>query len=120
MLNLDPFTGNLGEKNASHLLRRATFGPTIEDIKLFSGKTVSQAMDILFTVQPVPAAPVDPKTGSTWLNPKATLNVNSENSLLIDYFIAWHLDQMRTSGTNIRERIVYFLHSHLPTRQIGS
>jgi uncharacterized protein (DUF1800 family) len=117
MLNLDSYTGNLGEKNAAHLLRRATFGPTIEDIKLFSGKTASQAMDILFTVQPVPAAPVDPKTGSTWLNPKATLNVNSENSLLIDYFIAWHLDQMRISGTNIRERIVYFLHSHLPTRR---
>jgi uncharacterized protein (DUF1800 family) len=117
MLLLDPFTGNLGEKNASHLLRRATFGPTIEDIKLFSGKTVSQAMDILFTEQPFPVSPVDPKTGSTWLNPKATLGVNSENNLLIDYFIAWHLDLMRTSGTNIRERIVYFLHSHLPTRR---
>ena len=48
-MSLDPFTGNLGERNAAHLLRRATFGPTIEDIKLFSGKTVSQAMDILFT-----------------------------------------------------------------------
>ena len=82
MLNLDPFTGNLGEKNAAHLLRRATFGPTIDDIKSFSGKTVSQAMDILFTQQPLPVAPVDPKTGSTWLNPKAVLNVNSENSLL--------------------------------------
>lgn len=117
MLLLDPFTGNLGEKNASHLLRRATFGPTIEDIKLFSGKTVSQAMDILFTEKALPVAPVDPKTGSTWLKPKATPGVNSENSLLIDYFIAWHLDQMRTSGTNIRERIVYFLHSHLPTRR---
>jgi uncharacterized protein (DUF1800 family) len=62
-------------------------------------------------------SPVDPKTGTTWLNPKAVLDVNSENSLLTDYFIAWHLDQMRTSGTNIRERIVYFLHTHLPTRR---
>ena len=117
MLNLDSFTGNLGEKNASHLLRRATFGPTINDIKSFSGKTASQALDILFALQPLPDPPVDPKTGTTWLNPKAVLNVNSENSLLVDYFIAWHLDQMRTSGTNIRERIVYFLHSHLPTRR---
>ena len=117
MLLLDPFAGNLGEKNAAHLLRRATFGPTIEDIKQFSGKTVSQAMDILFTLPTVPAPPVDPMTGNTWLNPKATNGSNSENGLLIDYFIAWHLDQMRTSGTNIRERIVYFLHSHLPTRR---
>jgi uncharacterized protein (DUF1800 family) len=117
MLILDPFAGNLGEKNAAHLLRRATFGPTIEDIKQFSGKTVSQAMDILFTLPAVPAPPVDPRTGNTWLNPKAVNGSNSENGLLIEYFIAWHLDQMRTSGTNIRERIVYFLHSHLPTRR---
>lgn len=117
MVLLDPFTGNLGEKNAAHLLRRSTFGPTIEEIKSFSGKTVSQAMDILFTVQPIPAPPIDPKTGVTWLNPKASEGVNSENSVLIDFFIGWHLDQMRTSGTNLRERIVYFLHSHLPTRR---
>ena len=37
--------------------------------------------------------------------------------MLTDYFIAWHLDQMRSSGTSIRERIVYFLHSHLPARR---
>lgn len=117
MLYLDPFTGNLGEKNAAHLLRRATFGPTIDDIKFFSGKTVSQALEILFTLQPLPDPPVDPKTGTTWLNPKAVSGVNSEDSLLTDYFIAWHLDQMRTSGNTIRERIVYFLHSHLPVRR---
>jgi uncharacterized protein (DUF1800 family) len=117
MLSLDPFTGNLGDKNAAHLLRRATFGPSPEDIKLFSGKSISQAIDILFTELPQPDPPVDPKTGSTWLNPMAVQGANSENSLLIDYFIAWHLDLMRNSGTNIRERIVYFLHSHLPTRR---
>jgi uncharacterized protein (DUF1800 family) len=117
MLLLDPIAGLIGEKNAAHLLRRATFGPTIEDIKQFSGKTVAQAMDVLFNIPPLPDPPIDPKTGKTWLNPKAVQGVNSENSLLIDYFIAWHLEQMRTSGTNLRERIVYFLHTHLPTRR---
>ncbi len=114
---LDPFTGNLGERNAAHLLRRATFGPTIEDIRQFSGISVSQAMDILFANQALPSAPVDPKTGTTWLNPNASPGVNSEQDLLTEYFIAWHLEQMRASGTNIRERIVYFLHSHLPARR---
>jgi uncharacterized protein (DUF1800 family) len=117
MLLLDSFSGNLGEKNAAHLLRRATFGPAIEDIKQFSLLTVSQAMDILFTVPPLPDPPADPKTGKTWLSPKAITGTNSENSLLIDYFISWHLEQMRVSGTNLRERIVYFLHTHLPTRR---
>jgi len=30
--------------------------------------------------------------------------------------MAWHLELMRNSGTNIRERIVWFLHSHLPVK----
>jgi uncharacterized protein (DUF1800 family) len=116
MLSLDPLNGVLDEKKAAHLLRRATFGPTISEIKSFAGKTAAQAVDMLFSAQPDATPPVDPKTGVTWLSPKATA-ANSENSLLIDYFIAWHLDQMRTSGTSIRERIILFLHSHMPTRR---
>jgi uncharacterized protein (DUF1800 family) len=115
MLSLDPLIGTLGERKAAHLLRRATFGPTISEIKTFSGYTVSQALAVLFAARTIPEPPVDPQTGTTWLNPK---NTNADkNDLLIDYFIAWHLDQMRISGTNIRERIVYFLHTHIPTRR---
>ena len=113
MSSITALAGTLGEKNAAHLLRRATFGPTIKNIKEFSTKTVDEAITILFENPAEPQPPKDPQTTATWLNPKAgTGNSSTEN--LIDYFIAWHLEQMRNSGTNIKERIVYFFHTHLP------
>lgn len=113
---LDKITGNLGNSKAAHLLRRATFGPKAQDIASFSSMNIDQAMNHLFAIIPVPQPPVDPQTGSTWLNPSAT-GLNSSQEDLTDFFIAWHLEQMRKSSTSIKERIVWFLHSHLPTRR---
>ena len=116
MASLTPLSGTLGEKNAAHLLRRATFGPNVQSIKTFSAYTVSEAMDALFTEIDPPDPPVDLQTGLTWLNPIAT-GTNSDNQTLESYFMIWFLELMRNSGTNIRERMVYFLHSHLPARR---
>ena len=116
MSSISPMNGTLGGKNAAHLLRRATFGPTVKDIIDFSAKTTDEALAILFadTVEPDP--PKDPLTNATWLNPKAGVG-NSDKSNLIDFYIGWHLEQMRKSGNNIKERIVYFLHTHLPVNR---
>ncbi len=118
MASLNPFTGPLGEKNAAHLLRRATWGPTPADIKSFAGKTAAEALDVLFTVPPVPSPPVDLKTGATWVappaHPAAVESVNSSQDVLFVYFKAWHIEQMRLSGNNLKERITYFYHTHLP------
>lgn len=116
MASLTPLSGTLGEKNAAHLLRRATFGPNVQTIKSFSTMTVTEAMNTLFADVETPEPPVDLQTGETWLNPMAT-GSNSENGALETYFMIWFLEQMRTSGTNIKERLVYFLHSHLPARR---
>ncbi len=113
MSSLSPLTGPLGEKNAAHLLRRATFGPTIKNIKDFASKTADESINILFQDVSEPLPPKDPLTTATWLNPKAGEG-NSKTEDLLDYFMAWHLEQMRNSGTNIKERIVYFFHTHLP------
>ncbi len=116
MASLTPLSGTLGEKNAAHLLRRATFGPNVQTIKSFSTMTVTEAMNILFAEVETPEPPVDLQTGETWLNPVATES-NSENGTLESYFMIWFLEQMRNSGTSIRERMVYFIHSHLPARR---
>ena len=118
MASLNPFTGPLGEKNAAHLLRRATWGPAPADIKSFAEKTATGALDVLFTIPPVPSPPVDLKTGATWVDPPAhpaaIESVNSSQDVLFGYFKAWHIEQMRLSGNNLRERITYFYHTHLP------
>ena len=67
MASLTEITGNLGTDRAAHLLRRATFGPTIAQINQFAGYTVTEAMNALFT-EPAqnPAPPIDPQTAATW------------------------------------------------------
>jgi uncharacterized protein (DUF1800 family) len=118
MASLNPLTGLLGEKNAAHLLRRATWGPTPADIKSFAEKTATGALDVLFTIPPVPSPPVDLKTGATWVapptHPAAIESVNSSQDVLFGYFKSWHIEQMRLSGNNLKERITYFYHTHLP------
>lgn len=115
MASLTPITGTLGRVRAAHLLRRATFGPDRQSIDTFSAMTADQGVNSLFQDAVTPAAPLDPKTGSTWLNPMAT-TANSEPEMLLEYFKAWHFEQMRKSGNLIKERLAYFYHTHIPTR----
>ena len=117
MASLNPIIGQLGERKAAHLLRRATCGPTIGSIKSFGLNTADQALSILFTEPAVPAPPIDLLTGESWVNPPsypAAKVSNSEQEDLFSYYQAWHLEQMRKSGDNLKERMVYFLHSHFP------
>jgi uncharacterized protein (DUF1800 family) len=118
MASLNPIAGNLGEKNAAHLLRRATWGPSPSDIRTFAPLTSAEALNTLLSAQTVPEPPVDLKTGTTWVNPPdypvAVENVNSSQETLFSYFKAWHIEQMRLSGNNLTERMTYFLHTHLP------
>jgi uncharacterized protein (DUF1800 family) len=113
MPSLDPISGPLGQKNADHLLRRTTFGARRQDIESFATKTASEAVESLFEPSPLPDPPVDPATGEPWVNPKPGPG-NSETQVLIDYFIGWHMEQMRKENTGAREKMTYFLHTFLP------
>lgn len=113
MSALDPFQGQLGEQNAGHLLRRGTFGPTQKNIKDFALLDAETAVDKLFESLPEPLAPLDPLTGEDWVSPKPGEG-NSEDNDLWRYFMAWQLELMRKEPLNIREKITFFLHSHMP------
>ena len=120
MASLTEITGILGTDRAAHLLRRATFGPTIAQINQFAAYTATEAMNALFT-EPAqkPAPPIDPLTASTWVDPlgqKKAGESNSEQDDLFKFFQAWHLDVMLKSGADLKERITWFFHSHLPAR----
>lgn len=116
--SIDPHTGPLGEKLAAHLLRRATFGPDINQIKEFANYTPSQALSKLTESLDPPSPPVDIQTGNPWTNPPTQFkagDANSDDGTLFDFYKAWHLERMRTDGTHLRERMTWFLHSHIPT-----
>jgi hypothetical protein len=58
MASLTPITGTLGVQNAAHLLRRATFGPRLQDIQAFSNLTAAAAFNQLIQPQLPPIYPL--------------------------------------------------------------
>ena len=118
------FSGILERKRAAHLLRRITFGPNKGEIDTFSSLTPVAALTLLFTDTAEPQPPVDLKTGTTWVTAPSTA-ANSTDAVLQEYFKGWWLKQMLAqdiSSANrlpamVREKIVFFLHTHLTTIQ---
>ncbi|CAN5266258.1 hypothetical protein BH09BAC3_BH09BAC3_23310 [soil metagenome] len=122
---LPSLAGTLGPKRAAHLLHRASFGPTKEQIDAFAVLTSSQAVTQLFqSALPTPLAPIDPETGIEWATSYKE-NVNSGDSDLQEFFKGWFLAQMLSEGISptqslaysVREKIVFFLHTIFTTIQ---
>ena len=120
---LPEYTGTLELNRAAHLLRRATFGATKQQIDTFAGYTPAQAVTQLFRqTLPDPILPVDPKTGQEWVI-SGTSNANSKDGELEDYLMKWIVGQMMSSGVpgnlslaySAREKVVHFLHTHFTT-----
>jgi uncharacterized protein (DUF1800 family) len=129
MASLAKFSGVLGSNLAAHLLRRASFGPTLSQIDQFASLTADEALNLLLddsAEDPLP--PLDALTGQTWVDPAGIAGParagsgNSEQDILFTYFQAWHMDVMRQAPLTLKERITWFLHTHLPARwtQINS
>ena len=123
MASLLEHTGLLGRNHAAHLLRRTTFGPGITEIEQFAAYTPVAAVTLLLEdslENPLP--PIDPLTGSTWVDPSGQSGParagagNSEQDELFGFFQSWHMDVMRQSPLTLKERITYFFHTHLPAR----
>jgi uncharacterized protein (DUF1800 family) len=122
MASLDELTGVLGRTQAAHLLRRATFGPTIQDIDLYATYTASDAINLLLDdTAENPLPPIDTTTGLTWVDPTgldgpSKADDEREQDELRDFYKSWHLDVMRQSPLTLKERITWFFHTHLPAR----
>jgi len=118
------FSGVLERKRAAHLLRRITYGPNKEEIDTFSALTPAAALNLLFVDTTEPQPPIDLKTGATWVNAPSTA-ANSADGTLQEYFKGWWLKQMLAqdvSSSNrlpamVREKILFFIHTHLTTIQ---
>lgn len=128
---LPEFSGTLGVKRAAHLLRRATFGATKQQIDTFATYTPVQAITQLFRqTLPDPVLPIDPATGSEWFISGAIPDVNSEGFELENYFKRWVVGQMLSSEVtptqslaySAREKVIFFYHSHFTaiSEKIGS
>lgn len=118
---LTKFTGTLSRKQAAHLLRRATFGATRNQIEEFTGLTIDQALDRLFQALNAPEPPIDPETGEAWILPN-TPGENNDRAQQ-NYVRGWWIALMLGLGANpndklaqsFRERVTFFLHTYFTT-----
>lgn len=123
-----PQNGTLGLQRAAHLLRRATFGATKNQMDIFAGLTPAQAMAQLFSpTVPASPAPIDPETGSAWVS--TAYDPDSELDFQ-EQFVRWYLGRIVGSGNtpattlnvSAREKVVFFLHSFFTSmrEKVGS
>lgn len=112
-------SGTLGKKRAAHLLHRASFGPTLQEIDSFATLTPAQAIALLFQQPlPDPILPLDVETNQEWFL-TGTTDANSGDGDLQEFFKGWFMHQMLSAQISasvtlpycVREKTVFFLHT---------
>jgi hypothetical protein len=110
---LSKFTGKLNHPRAKHLLNRLTFGIDKATIDQFADMTVDEAWS--FIARPsgfeLPAPPIDPQTGMTWIyGDDATRNSSSNgtpNYLRNSYVAGWFIDELYNYPPHLAQKLVY-------------
>jgi len=115
MPSLNPLGGSLGQKNAAHLLRRTTFGPTKSEIDAYGQMDINLAINTLLQEKVAPAPPVSPYTMTTWIAQPAGEDIDQNE--FKSYVLSWWIEQMRRSQDSIIEKMVLFYHTHFTTIQ---
>ena len=115
---LTPYAGDWTALQATHLLRRVTFGPTKTQIQDAVNNGLDATIAEILAPAPALAPPVnydesdDPRVpiGSTWVDAdyaNRALNGYRRRSLY-----AWQMEVLRNAGINIAEKMTLFWHNH--------
>lgn len=133
MSYLDPYIGSWTAAQARHLLRRTTFGPSIQMVDTSIGLGLNGTINALFAPLPMPSPPVksipdgtgsnqldDPVAmyGETWVNGAPFPNINPpmlRNRVLrarSKSLYSWTVLQMHYTDISIREKMTLFWHNH--------
>jgi hypothetical protein len=108
-MSLNKKLGSLNRDQVAHLLRRTTFGPSIDQIKLYEGKTVDEILNVLFDPNKMGLnyLPYDPQSGpnSTWVYDQSTRADYLMVSYMQFYVYLNHLENF-----HIKEKMQEFLY----------
>jgi uncharacterized protein (DUF1800 family) len=121
---LEAYTGEWTKYQAAHLLRRTTFGPTIEEIDEAVELGLHDTLKRLFQTKPLPEPPInhinnnDPNVpiGETWIEAPYLANINLRN-YRIQSLQAWTLGILLNNGMSITEKMTLFWHNHFVTER---
>ena len=118
-MTLSKYSGEWDYSKAAHLLRRTTYGPSMEEIKQIEDLGLDAALDLILSDQPMPDPPInidfedDPYVpiGSTWVHapysPESRMNNYRRRSIR-----SWMLERAFAREINICEKMVLFWHNH--------
>lgn len=122
---LSAYTGNWGDKQKIHLLRRLMFGVKLSDLNALNGLNMSQSVDLLLnTVPPTPPDPVnfyeslypDPNgiaLGASWTTaPYGDGTVNYYRYLSLR---GWWMKNLINQSLSITEKMILFWHNSFVT-----
>src|SRR5688572_2128623 len=109
----------------AHLLRRATFGPTAEEVAAAEQEGYEATIARLCGPpgpaigQPIPALPPDPAYAlhyaATQAEKEASYKARREQ---IEFIVHWWLDRMVANGHQLEEKLAFFWHGHWATSVI--
>ncbi len=104
---LRPYPGLLGMRAAAHLLRRAGFGGTPEEIERYAGMTAADA-----------AASLVLMPSSAGITPPQEMAAGSRHAKkrLINGMQLWWLDRMLTTPAPLQEKMTLYFHGHFTSR----
>lgn len=124
--SLIPFDKKLTQQQALHLLRRTTFATNWQTVKQFTGKSASEAVELLLTngiSNPKPFAPfwIDKAYKAWWKLPKAeqqaATDVVYKDVYELNYELKrWWMKEMTDDNVSIREKMTLFWHGHFTTK----
>jgi Protein of unknown function (DUF1800) len=125
---LAPHTGELGDRAAAHLLRRAAFGASPADVRRYASMQTGDAVESLVRFAPANGLPGPPFLYD------ATSDLAAIRGLPTDEFIPqkriivrkqtesvtalrlWWLNRMLLSPAPLQERMTLFFHGHFTSR----
>ena len=115
MASLNPLSGNLDLRKSKHLLRRATFNYTKEQLEVFTGMTVAQAISTLTIdsanvlvepYDPLPAESPDGYWTSSQELPKSFEGQRRKRALVTGW---WWYNAM--NQISLKHKLSFFLHT---------
>lgn len=123
---LEPFAGEWTFEQAAHLLRRATFGPSIEQINGAVEAGLDATLEQLFADIPQPSPPLnydedqDPYVpiGQTWVNSPYNDGKNVKGSRWRS-LRAWIMMNIMEEDISIREKLTLFWQNHFAVNNVN-
>jgi uncharacterized protein (DUF1800 family) len=124
---LEPYRGRFDERAAAHLLRRAGFGGTPDEIRRLAAGTMPAAVESLISfpaTDPLPSAPdglpdESPPATGTMLTTEMRTERRRESRDGIIASQQWWLDRMLATPAPLQEKMTLFWHGHFTSAAIS-